>query len=199
LNFEDEILQNLENNVDWVTLERGEVLFRQGETADSAYVLVSGRIQVSITDEKGISRVVGQIAKGDVAGEIALITEQDRTATLTALRDCDLFRLPRELFTQVSERYPQIMLRIYRTIYERFTNNVAGGVFHTRSPNIAILSAGPDIPLTDFMPELKSAMAPFGRVDYLSSESVAESLGRPGIAQAKRPGQCTVGAMVERE
>ena len=49
-----------------------------------------------------MSRVVGQIAKGDIAGEIALITEQDRTATLTALRDCELFRLPQELFTQVN-------------------------------------------------------------------------------------------------
>lgn len=192
LNFEDEILQNLENNVDWVTLERGEVLFRQGEHADSAYVLVSGRIEVSITDDKGMSRVVGQIAKGDIAGEIALITEQDRTATLTALRDCELFRLPRELFTQVSERYPQIMLSIYQTIFDRFSSNVTGSVFHTPSPNIAMLSASSEFLLSDFIGELMSAMAPYGRVEHLSSESVAESLGRPGIAQSRQEDSANV-------
>ena len=186
LNFEDEILQDLEKHVDWVTLDGGQVLFRQDEQADSAYVLVSGRIQVSISDENGVSRVVGQTNKGDIAGEIALITEKDRTATLTALRDCELFRLPRELFTQVSERYPQIMLSIYQTIFDRFSSNVSGNVFNTRSPNIAFLSASPEFPLSDFMVKLKSAMDPYGRVEHLSSESVAESLGRPGIAQSRR-------------
>jgi predicted acylesterase/phospholipase RssA/CRP-like cAMP-binding protein len=185
LNFEDEILQDLEKHVDWVTLDRGQVLFRQGEHADSAYVLVSGRIQVSISDENGVSRVAGQTTQGDIAGEIALITEKDRTATLTALRDCELFRLPRELFTQVSERYPQIMLSIYQTILDRYSSNVSGSVFHPRSPNIAILSASSEFPLRDFMLKLKSAMAPYGRVGTLSSESVAESMGRPGIAQSR--------------
>jgi len=186
LNFEDEILRHLEKNVDWVTLERGQVLFHQGDKADSAYVLVSGKIQVSISDENGVSRVVGQTGKGDIAGEIALITDRDRTATLTALRDCELFRLPRELFTQVSERYPQIMLSIYQTILDRFSSNVSGSTFHARSPNIAILSASSDFPLSDFMVKLKMAMAAYGRVEHLSNESVAESLGQPGIAQSKQ-------------
>jgi predicted acylesterase/phospholipase RssA/CRP-like cAMP-binding protein len=185
LDFEDEILQDLEKHVDWVTLDRGQVLFRQGDQADSGYVLVSGRIQISISDENGLSRVVGQLSKGDIAGEIAFIMKQDRMATLTALRDCELFRLPRELFTQVSERYPQIMLSIYQTILGRFSSNVSGSVFHTRSPSIAILSASSEFPLSDFMLKLKSAMAPYGRIGHLSSESVAESLGRPGIAQSR--------------
>jgi len=91
LNFENEILQDLEKHVDWVTLDRGQILFRQGEQADSAYVLVSGRIRVSVRDENGLSRAVGQLSKGDIAGEIAFITKQDRMATLTALRDCELY------------------------------------------------------------------------------------------------------------
>jgi predicted acylesterase/phospholipase RssA/CRP-like cAMP-binding protein len=185
LDFEDEILQDLEKHVDWVTLDRGQVLFRQGEQADCAYVLVSGRIQVSISDENGVSRVVGQTAKGDIAGEIALITEKDRTATLTALRDCELFRLPQELFTQVSERYPQIMLSIYQTILNRFSSNVSGRIFDTPSPNIAILAASSEFQLSEFTLKLKAAMAPYGLVGHLSSESVAESLGRPGIAQSR--------------
>jgi len=76
LNFENEILQDLEKHVDWVTLDRGQILFRQGEQADSAYVLVSGRIRVSIRDENGLSRAVGQLSKGDIAGEIAFITKR---------------------------------------------------------------------------------------------------------------------------
>jgi len=160
LNFEDEILRHLEKNVDWVTLEREQVLFHQGDTADSAYVLVSGKIQVSISDENGVSRVVGQTGKGDIAGEIALIMDRDRTATLTALRDCELFRLPRELFTQVSERYPQIMLSIYQTILDRFSSNVSGSTFHTRSPNIAILSASSDFPLSPVLRKASRKIRP---------------------------------------
>lgn len=63
---------------------RGDVVFRQGDTGQSAYFIESGRLEVSIK-KGGQKIVVAERAAGDVIGEMAVIAKQPRTATLTAL------------------------------------------------------------------------------------------------------------------
>src|SRR3990167_9276790 len=72
--------------VRWLQLSGGETLMRQGEPGDALYLLVSGRLRVYI-EEDGQLRVVREVSRGEVVGEMSLITEAPRSATLVAIRD----------------------------------------------------------------------------------------------------------------
>jgi predicted acylesterase/phospholipase RssA/CRP-like cAMP-binding protein len=186
LNFEQEVLHSMEETVDWVTLRRGQYLFRQGDASDGAYVVVSGALRVSVVDADGKETPIARIAQGEILGELALITDEGRSASISALRDCELFRLPASVFTLVSEKYPQSMLNVYRTVTDRFRTSFAHSVFREKVSNIAILPANEEVDLDAFVQELHEEMKAHHATDLLSSESVDESLGRDGISTSKR-------------
>ena len=169
LDFEQEILEQIEENVDWVTLSRGDFLFHQGAQADDAYGLVSGILQVRICGEDNDERVIAEVNPGEIVGEIALITEQGRAASILATRDCELFRLSREVFTRIIEKYPQIMLNVCRTIFERLGRNTSGLVFRCKSPNIAVLTASGDVSIDTLCGDLVAALSEHGSVDWVLS------------------------------
>lgn len=186
LDFERDILEDLEKNIDWLTLQRGEYLFRQGDKAEDALVLVSGVLQVSIREPFGAEKVVAEVGPGEIVGEVALFTDQDRTASLVAMRDSALFRIPRRVFTRITERYPQILLSLYRSSFQRLVRHSSEAPFRPRSPNTALLKAHADVEMEAFLRELLAAMASHGSLGHLTSASVDESLGQPGITSSGR-------------
>ncbi|MCP4284071.1 MAG: cyclic nucleotide-binding domain-containing protein [Gammaproteobacteria bacterium] len=192
LNFEHEILRQIEEKVDWVTLNRGDFLFHQGDRAEGAYVLVSGILQVRIRDENDREWVISEFNPGEIVGEFALITEQDRIASILAIRDCELFRLSREVFTQIIEKYPQIMMNVFRSIIERLGRNTPGLVFRSKSPNIAVLPASGDVLIDTICGDLVAAMSEHGPVEHLRSHEVDQTLGQPGISHSDRNGASNV-------
>lgn len=74
--------------------ERGERLIRKGDHADSMYFIVSGEVEV----DAGTGGAKGRLEAGDFFGEIALIAERERTATVTALSPCKLLVLHKDDF-----------------------------------------------------------------------------------------------------
>jgi len=186
LNFEQEIIRQIEEKVDWLSLNRGDFLFHQGDTAGDAYVLVSGIMQVLIRAENNEERIIAEVHQGEIVGELALITEQDRTASILATRDCELFRLPREVFTRIMDKFPQIMMNVCRTIFERIGSNTSGSVFRSKSPNIAVLPASRDVSIDTLCGDLFAALSNHGLVEHLNSEKVDQSLGQRGISNSDR-------------
>ena len=182
LDFELEILHTLEQNVDWLALKRGEYLFRQDDDANDAFVLVSGTLQVRIQDPVGEERVTAEIGQGEIVGELALFTKQQRTASLVATRDCELFRIPGDLFTRTAEKYPQILLNIYRVSLDRIVHHTSRFAWRPKVSNVAILPASPDLDVRGFVVELTAAMGKHGSVGSITSTLVDASLGRAGIA-----------------
>ncbi len=84
--------------------ERGERLIRKGDQADSMYFIVSGEVEVD--QESGAAR--GRLAAGDFFGEIALIAERTRTATITALAPCKLLVLHKDDFESFMRSHPDL-------------------------------------------------------------------------------------------
>jgi trk/ktr system potassium uptake protein len=79
-------LERLAQGADWVQVPVGTRVVTQGEDADSYYLVASGELSVTID---GVLRDQNMVA-GDGFGEIALLNRVARTATVTALEDCEL-------------------------------------------------------------------------------------------------------------
>jgi len=83
-----------------------EVLIQVGEHGAVAYVVTRGRLEVSITDSKGAELISGQVDQGDMVGEIALLHEHDRTATVRALSAGQVLVLDRDRFARLEANEP---------------------------------------------------------------------------------------------
>jgi CRP/FNR family transcriptional regulator, cyclic AMP receptor protein len=115
--FEDlsrkELVQ-LERVCEDLEVEPGKVLCRQGQTGHEFFVIVDGKLQVTRT-----GRPVATLSSGDFVGEIALLTELPRTATVTAETAVRLFVLTRREFHAVLDQNPRVERKVLRALARR--------------------------------------------------------------------------------
>lgn len=98
--------------LDWVFLESGRAAYRQDETSDSTYIVLSGRLRSIVTHSNGKKEIVGEYGKGDMVGIVEMITETSRTTTAMAVRDSELARLPEGLFNVIKVKYPAVVTKL---------------------------------------------------------------------------------------
>src|SRR5690242_9083644 len=89
----------------------GEVLFRAGDAADSAYVVQEGSLGLVPRRAEGEAEEV-VARRGALLGELAMITPTKRLATATALEPSTVIRIARGLFLKMLEGYPDTALKL---------------------------------------------------------------------------------------
>jgi len=120
-----------------------------------------------------------------MVGEMALLSSGSRTATVYAVRDTVLGRLPSEGFARLIDRYPRAMLPISRIVVDRLSSGLSaesaprGGAPRT----FALVATDPAVPLASIARGLVRSMASHGSVTLLSSSEVDEALAKTDIAQ----------------
>ncbi len=140
-----------------VRIETGEVLMRQGEEADALYVVRHGRLRTTAADLDGGSRDVGQVGKGEVVGEMALITDDKRSATVTAMRDTELYRLPAAAFLTLTSEHPAVLRPFAGVVVTRLRETLTRPPRPSLPATIVILPTR-DEDLTPFAHELAEAI-----------------------------------------
>lgn len=98
-----------------VEVPAGAVLIREGHRGDDAFVVVSGRLQVS----RGEVGEVDEIGPGEVVGEMALLSAKPRNATITAITDVHALRVGGQDFLSLVDRMPLLWLKIARGLADR--------------------------------------------------------------------------------
>ena len=104
-------------------LNAGQVLFRQGATATSGYVVAFGSIELA-TSKDARHPIVTTCEVGSLIGEIALFIETRRPATATAMVSSEVLEIDRKLVTRMLNEYPHVALRLRATLAERLTVTV---------------------------------------------------------------------------
>lgn len=94
----------------------GDVLFREGEAADGAYVIQEGALTLT-SEQVGVEPLTVRV--GALIGELALLTETVRPATATATEPSSVIRIPRKLFLKMLEGYPDSARRLREVIAAR--------------------------------------------------------------------------------
>ncbi len=100
----------------------GEVIFREGEAGDCAYIVEDGCVEVCVTTAGG-EQVVKQIGKGELFGEIALIDHKPRTATVRARDKSVLIPIRRQLVNELLDKTDPIVRHLLLLVMERFRGN----------------------------------------------------------------------------
>lgn len=103
----------------WFSLPGGATLYEAGEPADRLYLVRAGRLGV-FRDEEGQERqFLGVIRPGEPAGEMALLASTPHSARVVALRDTELFSLPKEVFFDAIEDDPHVMTELAQLMIRR--------------------------------------------------------------------------------
>jgi CRP/FNR family transcriptional regulator, cyclic AMP receptor protein len=111
-------LRELAKTADELDIREGTVLTREGRTAKEFFVLVDGTAQVT---KKG--NEIAELKAGDWFGEIALITDSPRTATVTATSPVDVLVITDRRFRTVVETMPSIALKVLSCVGERLARD----------------------------------------------------------------------------
>jgi len=131
-NIEPAKLKLLAFTSERLSYSEGDVLFRQGDAGDAAFVIVSGQAEVSIDTDNG-PLVVARLSDHDFVGEIAILCNVPRTATVTATTSLDALRISKDLFFRLVKEFPEIAIEVMRELAHRLENtnsrlrDVAGG------------------------------------------------------------------------
>ena len=111
-------LRELAKTADELDLREGTVLTREGRPGREFFVLIDGTADVR---KKG--RKIADLGPGDWLGEIALITDSPRTATVTATSPVDVLVITDRRFRSVVETMPSIALKVLARVGERLSSD----------------------------------------------------------------------------
>ncbi|XP_028628611.1 patatin-like phospholipase domain-containing protein 7 isoform X2 [Grammomys surdaster] len=186
--------------LDWMEVEAGRAIYRQGDKSDCTYIVLSGRLRSVIRKDDGKKRLAGEYGRGDLVGVVETLTHQARATTVHAVRDSELAKLPAGALTSIKRRYPQVVTRLIHLLGEKILGSLQQGSgtghqlgFNTASSkwdlgnppgNLSTVAAMPvseDVPLTAFALELQHALSAIGPVLLLTSDNIKQRLGSAAL------------------
>ena len=145
-------LAKLAAHLEPIPIPDGADVVREGDPGDAFYLVVRGTLGVHVITHDGEKRV-NQLGAGEPFGEIALLTNQPRTATIRAERDVEVLRLDRARFLDLVHREPHVALAIAATLSQRLRTANARAL---AMPNNPAAGAAPPI-ASSLVPETRSA------------------------------------------
>ena len=90
----------------------GDVLVRQGDVGRDMFVVIGGEVEVRRTDRRGASKVVAELGRGDVFGEMAYLSEAPRTADVIALTEGEVLVLNQQTMQRAITEMPAVAARV---------------------------------------------------------------------------------------
>ncbi len=180
----DRVLRELHACMVPVTVAAGETLIEEGDAAGDAYIVVAGRLVASTLDKDGSSVVVGEIGEGDLVGEMSLLTQTERTATVTAVRDCTLLRMSAEDFSRVVIAEPLALFDVARTVVNRLDR-----LIHDHRPGltigvVAVIPCGEGPYDQAFIEDLSGILEPAATSVIVDHDRLVRDLGPDPTADA---------------
>ena len=112
-------IRKLLANAVWFGLPGGATLKRDGENDTALFLVVSGCLGVFIEDERRGRRQIALVPAGETVGEVSLLTGEEHSAQLVALRDTELLRLSPEAFENLVSQHPRVALNMMRMMVRR--------------------------------------------------------------------------------
>jgi len=155
-----------------VNVTAGQSLFHQGDPGDAIYLVLSGRIKL-VRNRTSQPQLLAEMGKGELLGELAILTGEPRSTTAIAVRDSHLARLDKAAFERLVAANPTELLGLFsRQLANRLRTQYAGRSREGRPPvAIAVLPLTPNEQTggaRDFAEELVRQLSAFGPTLHLN-------------------------------
>ncbi|XP_058024304.1 patatin-like phospholipase domain-containing protein 6 isoform X5 [Ahaetulla prasina] len=185
--------------IDWMAVEAGRALYRQGDKSDCTYIVLNGRLRSVIQKANGKKELVGEYGRGDLIGVVEALTHQVRATTVHAVRDTELAKLPEGTLNNIKRRYPQVVTRLIHLLSQKILGNLqqlrgsfpGSGLGMTSSSEltnpasnlstVAVLPVCDEVPMAAFTLELKHALNAIGPTLLLTSDIIRARLGASAL------------------
>ncbi|OBH65695.1 hypothetical protein A5685_19155 [Mycobacterium colombiense] len=168
-------LAELREHAEQVELEAGSYLFHAGEASDCLYVVRNGRLQVLQNDV-----VTTELGRGEVVGELGLLIDAPRSASIRAVRDSTLIRLTKTQFQSIADS--GVLKAMVRVLATRLHQAPPPAVPRAATPEAVVAIVGVDVaaPVSLVAAELVTALS--GRLQVVDPGRV----DRDGLDRAER-------------
>uniref|UniRef100_A0A8C0HS39 lysophospholipase n=1 Tax=Buteo japonicus TaxID=224669 RepID=A0A8C0HS39_9AVES len=174
--------------LDWMEVEAGRAVYRQGNKSDCTYIVLNGRLRSVIRMDDGKKHLTGEYGRGDLIGVVEALTRQPRATTVHAVRDSELAKLPEGALTSIKRKFPQVRkLKVFSVYLKRCLRTSppppswdAGNPASNLS-TVAIMPVSEEVPLTAFTLELKHALSAVGPALLLTSDNIKQRLGSAAL------------------
>ena len=114
-----ETIEELKKDISWKTLNESELLFKENDDGDSCYIIMSGRVKAIKNYGQNNEVVLGELKKGDIIGDMALITGEKRSATIKASKLSRLIYISKQSFEKVMYNNPKALMEVSRALINR--------------------------------------------------------------------------------
>ncbi|KAJ2806098.1 phosphatidylcholine and lysophosphatidylcholine phospholipase [Coemansia guatemalensis] len=204
---------NIDYALEWVQVKASQMVYRQGESSDAVYVVLSGRLRAFVEGDKGSINILAEFGQSQSVGEPNLLLDKLCKFNLHAIRDTELVRIPRALFRALMQSAPNLTFHLSQTLAVRTaqslqqqqqqqlmvtkqqrsllptTANLEAGIrSHNKNlKSIALIPVGGDVPIHAFAEHLEAALAGIaGRVALLDHTAMSRVLGRHAFSRIAR-------------
>ena len=166
-------------------LEAGQWLIHEQEPADAMYVVRAGRLEV--VDETA-GTVIRELGRGDALGELALLTDSPRSASVRAARPTDVLVVDRADFDKLLESSPALSLALSRSLGRQLRDTHAPApTVRPRPTTVALIALDAGIPLPRIAIRLGDALSAHVSIAVLGGAEGAARAGRSGPATTYGP------------
>jgi CRP/FNR family cyclic AMP-dependent transcriptional regulator len=114
-----EAVATLEQHSAVRSFRKNTVVIQKGDESSTLYAVLEGRLKVSIADNEGKEVILNTLGPGDHFGELAILGEGPRTATVITLEDARLLTMSRSAFLDCLGKHPDIALALIRHLADR--------------------------------------------------------------------------------
>lgn len=121
--LKQEQLETMYEQGEVFTLSAGETLIQQGDPQDTLYLILEGKVQVSISNDK-LERDFIRLRKGDSIGEMTLLDQQSATATVTTLKETTLWKIPHAEVLEFWRSKPKMAAAIFAGLFTLATRRL---------------------------------------------------------------------------
>lgn len=200
------LILHIDFALEWVQVDAGQVLHHQGDESDAIHIVLNGRLRAIMEKDDGVMRVVGEYGQGESVGELEVMTESVRSATLHAIRDTEVAKFPKTLFNSLALEHPGITIKISKIIAQRMralvedpffeqrkdktrisANNSTTSTLNLRTTAVLPVTAG--VPVVEFGSRLLTALMQIGVVNGVTSLNQAAILNHLGRHAFSRMGK----------
>lgn len=140
-----------------IELEAGEYLFKQGDSQNELYVVLSGRLR-AINEAKSGTVILGDIAEGEPVGEIALFTNEPRMAAVLAIRKSLVLEISKAEYHTAVAKNPEFASALTRFVINRMRRNLLEQKVEAIPKNIVIIQLQQDHNIDYWVSEIKTTL-----------------------------------------